>query len=73
MKPLDSEDLYKRKIVFKKLEAGLTGTTIEQSESGMKNNSDFSVFYEVENTDVDLTTYASKNNEEYDNMKISVK
>ena len=57
-KPLDLEDFYKIKIIMKELEDSLTGTTIEHTDYGMKDNPDLSIVSEVENTDPYLTTYA---------------
>ena len=56
-----------------KLEDNLPGTTIEQSDFGMKNNPDASVVAKVVNADVELTADASKTHKEDDNMNISVK
>ena len=44
------------------LEASLTGDTIEQSDSGMKNDPAFLQEAEVANDDADLTSDASKIN-----------
>ena len=52
--------LYKRKIINNKLKAGLTETTIEQSDSSMKNNQDISVVPEVVNAGAYLTEESSK-------------
>ena len=36
LKPLDIEDFLKRKIIINDLQSNLTGTKIEQSDSGRK-------------------------------------
>ena len=71
LKSLDLEEVSKRRRIINELEDSLSGTTIEQSDSGMKNNPDTSIVVEVENYDADLTSYASKTNEEYDDINIS--
>ena len=55
------------------LEASITGTTIAQSDYGIKNNPDAFVVFEVANDDAYLTIYASKTNGEDDDMKIPEK
>ena len=62
--------IFQRKNIINKLEATLTGATIEHSDSGMKNNPDDFVFYEVENADAYLTADASKTNDNDDEMNI---
>ena len=56
-----------------KIEASLTGNTIEQSDFGIKNNTDLSVVSEVENYDAYLTANVSTTNGEYDNKNNSEK
>ena len=51
--PRSKRFLWQKKII-NKLEVGLTVTTIEKSDYGMKNNPDASVVAEAENADVDL-------------------
>ena len=70
LKLLDIEVFYIGKIIINKLEAHLTGTTFEESDSGMKNNPDVSVVAEVVNAYAYLTVDEGKTNEEYDNMNI---
>ena len=56
-----------------KIEASLTGNTIEQSDFGIKNNTDLSVVSEVENYDAYLTANVGTTNGEYDNKNNSEK
>ena len=60
------------KVCIDELEASLTGASIEQSDYGMKNNPNLLQEAEVENADADLTADASKINEDYDSMNISM-
>ena len=60
------------KVYIDELEASLTGASIEQSDYGMKNNHNLLQEAEVENADADLTADASKINEDYDSMNISM-
>ena len=64
--------IFLRKLIINELEASLTGTTIEQSDYGMKNNPDLLQKAEVENADVGLTADVSEINEDYYNMNISM-
>ena len=68
--------LKKGKFIYY-LQASLTGTTIEQSTSGSKNNTQLlkeaeEQEYEEENSDADVTIDASKINEDDYNMVISM-
>ena len=56
------EYFKKRKNIINELEASLTGDTIEQSDSGMKNNPYLLQEAEVENTDAYLTADEGKTN-----------
>ena len=62
---------------IKDIQASLTGTTIEQSHSGRKNNpyllqESEEQEYEVADSGAHLTTGTSKINEDNDNMSISM-
>ena len=62
----------KIKTIINELEASLTEATIEQSDYKMKNNPDLLQEAEVDNADAYFTADASKINEDYENMSISL-
>ena len=56
--------------MINEIEAILTGSSTEQSDSGMKNNPGLLQVSEVVNADADLTAYSIKIVEDDDNMNI---
>ena len=71
-KNLDIEYFFKEKTI-NELEDILTGYSIEQSDSGMKNNMDLIQVAEVVNSDADLTEDVGTINEDDYKMNISMK
>ena len=71
LKPLDTIDVFKKKII-NDLQASLTGVTIEQSASGSKNGTYLLQESEEKNADAYVTADASKINEYNCNMIISM-
>ena len=64
LKPLDTGDFSKEKVIDE-IQDSLTGTTIEQSDSGRENNTDFLQEAEEQeakeaNTDADVTAESNK-------------